>query len=261
MVRAPRSRGSGALPPPRRRGDLAGCSAPRTPSPWVFSFYYLFLFHWELNERFAPSERTARVAPRPPHLAPSGRSIANATPSVPRPASRPHRCPGPRSPDALTDGAGSGRRCGGGRWSRGVPPGCWGRRDGASLRARPHRSRRSSVRAPAPPARPALQTAAAPRRPRARAAREHARGRRGREGKGERAEGAAPRCGVGATGRGPASRGAASGTLAGQRWYQRYEHLLSHRPTRVHEVCPTDGVKWPFKSLQPSRPQPSGCSR
>lgn len=206
-------RRSGALPPPRRRGDLADCSAPRAPSACFLFFYYLVLFHWEPNERFAPSERTARVAPRPPHLAPSGRSTANATPAAPPsrspapspPLLAPSRVPHPartaapaRGPRTqLTDGAGSGRRCGGGRWGRGVPPGCWGRRDGASLRARPHRSRRSSVRAPAPPARPALQTAAAPRRPRARAAREHARGRRGREGKGERAGGAAPRCGVG----------------------------------------------------------------
>lgn len=63
--------------------------------------------------------------------------------------------------------------------------------------------------------------------------------------------------GDGVRGREPASFGASSGTLAG---HQRYEHLLSHRPTRVHGVCPTDGVKWPLKSLQPGRPQPSGCS-
>lgn len=216
MVRAPRSRGSGALPPPRRRGDLAGCSAPRTPSVWAFLLSVSFSLGTEralrsLGTHFrAP---TARVPPHPPHLAPSARSTANAIPAAPpsrspapspplRASSRipPAPPPGPRPPDALTDGAGSGRRCGGGRWGRGVPPGCWGRRDGASLRARPHRSRRSSVRAPAPPARPALQTAAAPRRPRARAAREHARGRRGREGEGVRAGGAVPRCGVRATG-------------------------------------------------------------
>lgn len=108
-------RRSGALPPPRRRGDLADCSAPRAPSAcFLFFIIWFFSLGTERALRSLGTHRTGSSAPAAPRTlgaqhrqrdpcsaaVPQPRSLASSPRSVPRPASRPHRCPGPRSPDA-----------------------------------------------------------------------------------------------------------------------------------------------------------------
>lgn len=144
-------------------------AAPLPALPQCGLFYYLFLFHWELNERFAPSERTSERRPlgylrtrrtsHPRRAAPPTRSPQRRRPAAPlprrlsalRPASRPHRRParGPRTHLQTALGAVGGAEEGAGAAGsrRGAGAG------GTAPRCAPARTARAEAQC-APPRRP-----------------------------------------------------------------------------------------------------------